>query len=120
MCDFRDWHRHPTYRTAFARLLRDLKASAGAWNKRHVTAQSQQAPWKAEKSDCTAAESSKSKRADPQCRNRISRRPGRWGGGGPAGRRSAAAALRSRARARELATHAFEVLSQAVAAAHLL
>jgi TIR domain len=26
--DFRDWDRHPTYRTAFDRLLRDLKASA--------------------------------------------------------------------------------------------
>jgi hypothetical protein len=25
--DFRDWHRHPAYRTAFDRLLRDLKAS---------------------------------------------------------------------------------------------
>jgi hypothetical protein len=27
--DFRNWHQHPTYRTAFDRLLRDLKASAG-------------------------------------------------------------------------------------------
>jgi len=26
--DFRDWQQHPAYRTAFARLLRDLKASA--------------------------------------------------------------------------------------------
>jgi hypothetical protein len=26
--DFRDWHQHPAYRTAFDRLLRDLKASA--------------------------------------------------------------------------------------------
>ena len=25
--DFRDWHQHPAYRTAFDRLLRDLKAS---------------------------------------------------------------------------------------------
>jgi hypothetical protein len=25
--DFRNWHQHPAYRTAFDRLLRDLKAS---------------------------------------------------------------------------------------------
>ena len=25
--DFRDWHHHPAYQTAFDRLLRDLKAS---------------------------------------------------------------------------------------------